>query len=180
MATSLTEAPRFVVQKHAARRLHYDVRLEVDGVMASWAVPKGPSYDPAVRRLAVHVEDHELEHRSFEGIIPGARYGPGAVIIWDEGTYTNESSRDGRPLSVRAAIDKGHVTVVLAGVKLHGGWHLVRTAPGSYGADSWLLIKRRDDEVDALRDIEAEEPASVRSGLTIEEIGSVDSPNTLL
>lgn len=164
--------PRFVVQLHAARRLHYDVRLEVDGVMASWAVPKGPCYDPAVRRLAVHVEDHDLSHRNFEGPTGGGK----GMIIWDEGTFRNESARDGTPLDLRAAIDKGHVTVVLDGVKLHGGWHLVRTPPGSYGRDSWLLIKRRDDEAVAGLDIEAALPASVRSGRTLEEVAAEPGP----
>jgi bifunctional non-homologous end joining protein LigD len=168
---------RFVIQKHAARRLHYDLRLEVDGVMPSWAVPKGPSYDPKVRRLAVHVEDHPLDYRTFEGRIPGGAYGAGAVIVWDEGTYHNDSDRDGTPLTVRQAMDKGHVTVWFQGAKLRGGWHLVRTAgkaSGAYGSgkDNWLLIKQADDRADPGRDVTRDEPASVVSGRTLEEVAA--------
>jgi bifunctional non-homologous end joining protein LigD len=168
---------RFVIQKHAARRLHYDLRLEVDGVMPSWAVPKGPSYDPKVRRLAVHVEDHPLDYRTFEGRIPGGAYGAGAVIVWDEGTYRNDSDRDGTPLTVRQAMDKGHVTVWFQGAKLRGGWHLVRTAgkaSGAYGSgkDNWLLIKQADDRADPGRDVTRDEPASVVSGRNLEEVAA--------
>jgi bifunctional non-homologous end joining protein LigD len=176
-AAPASEAPRFVIQKHAARRLHYDLRLEVDGVMPSWAVPKGPSYDPKVRRLAVHVEDHPLDYRTFEGRIPGGAYGAGAVIVWDEGTYRNESTRDGSPLTLRQAMDKGHVTVWFDGAKLHGGWHLVRTAgkaSGTYGSgrDNWLLIKQTDDRADPGRDVTGDEPASVITGRTLEEVAA--------
>jgi bifunctional non-homologous end joining protein LigD len=178
-----TEGLRFVIQKHAARRLHYDLRLETEGVMPSWAVPKGPSYDPTVRRLAVHVEDHPLDYRTFEGRIPGGAYGAGAVIVWDEGTYRNDSERDGTPLTLREAIDKGHVTVWFEGTKLTGGWHLIRThgsrTGGAYGAgkDNWLLIKRADDRADPDRDVTASEPASARSGRTLEEVvAGVEEP----
>jgi bifunctional non-homologous end joining protein LigD len=168
---------RFVVQKHAARRLHYDLRLEVDGVMPSWAVPKGPSYDPAVRRLAVHVEDHPLDYRTFEGRIPRGAYGAGAVIVWDHGTYRNDSTLDGHPISVRAAIDKGHVSVWFEGDKLHGGWHLIRTptSPSQVarpGADNWLLIKRRDEHADPARDVVVDAPESVQSGRTLEQVAA--------
>jgi bifunctional non-homologous end joining protein LigD len=176
------EALRFVIQKHAARRLHYDLRLEVDGVMPSWAVPKGPSYDPKVRRLAVHVEDHPLDYRTFEGRIPGGAYGAGAVIVWDEGTYRNESARDGTPLTLRQAMDKGHVVVWFDGAKLRGGWHLVRTtgkAAGAYGSgkDNWLLIKQTDDRADPGRDVTGDEPASVVSGRTLEEVAAGVGPD---
>jgi bifunctional non-homologous end joining protein LigD len=171
---------RFVVQKHAARRLHYDVRIEADGVLVSWAVPKGPSYDPAVRRLAVHVEDHPIDYRTFEGTIGTGTYGAGAVIVWDEGTYHNESAKNGDPIDVRAALEKGHVTIRLEGEKLRGGWHLIRA--GGHGpprrTDDWLMIKRRDDEADAGRDVVGDAPASVRSGLTVEQVaaGALDPP----
>ncbi len=175
---------RFVVQKHAARRLHYDLRLEADGVMPSWAVPKGPSYDPAVRRLAVHVEDHPLDYRTFEGQIPLGSYGAGAVIVWDHGTYRNDSTLDGHPISVRAAIDKGHVSVWFDGDKLHGGWHLIRTGkPASpadrHGADNWLLIKRRDDYADPGRDVVIDAPASVQSGRTLEQVAAADGAGSV-
>ncbi|HWG73325.1 MAG TPA: non-homologous end-joining DNA ligase [Acidimicrobiales bacterium] len=165
-------AGRFVVQEHAARRHHYDVRFEVDGVMASWAVPKGPSYDPKVRRLAVHVEDHPLDYRTFEGTIPKGEYGGGAVIVWDEGTYRNDSVDRGRPIGVRAAIDKGHLSVWLQGHKLRGGWSLVRTAGRADAERNWLMIKRRDDEVDPGRDVEADSPASVSTGRRLEEVAA--------
>jgi bifunctional non-homologous end joining protein LigD len=155
----------FVVQKHAARRLHYDVRFEVDGVMASWAVPKGPSYDPKVKRLAVHVEDHPLDYRTFEGNIPGGQYGSGSVIVWDEGTYRNMTERHGQPVGVRDAIDGGHLSVLLEGNKLRGGWALTRT-----GDNNWIMVKRRDETADGSLDIEADAPASVQSGRRLEEI----------
>jgi bifunctional non-homologous end joining protein LigD len=160
---------RFVVQNHAARRLHYDVRLEVDGVMASWAVPKGPSYDPKVKRLAVHVEDHPLDYRTFEGNIPGGQYGAGSVIVWDEGTYRNLTERDGKPVSVRDAIEAGHLSVWLEGHKLKGGWSFTRT--GRDG-DQWIMVKRRDERADPSLDIETAAPASVLSGRLIEEVAA--------
>src|SRR5271166_183594 len=125
-AEKKTERPHgarvFVVQKHDARRLHYDVRLEVDGAMVSWAVPKGPSYDPAVRRLAVQTEDHPMEYNEFEGRIPEGEYGAGDVLVWDRGTYETVP-----PGQERAMLAKGHLHVRLYGEKLVGEWHLVRT-----------------------------------------------------
>ena len=169
---SSTSWRRFVVQEHDARRHHFDVRFEVEGVMASWAVPKGPSYDPRARRLAVHVEDHPLDYRTFEGTIPKGEYGGGAVIVWDEGTYRNDSAENGRPIGVRAAIDKGHLSVWLEGEKLRGGWSLVRTARPGDAERSWLMIKRRDDQADPDRDVEADSPASVSTGRRLEEVAA--------
>jgi bifunctional non-homologous end joining protein LigD len=157
----------FVVQKHRARRLHYDFRLEVDGVMPSWAVPKGPSYDPKAKRLAVHVEDHPLDYRTFEGNIPGGEYGAGSVIVWDAGTYRNITEHNGEPVSMRDAIDKGHVSVWLDGTKLHGGWSLTRTRN-----DDWIMIKRRDEWADESVDVEESAPESTVSGRTIEEVAA--------
>ncbi len=158
-------SPRFVIQKHAARSLHYDLRLEVDGTLRSWAVPKGPSTDPRERRLAVEVEDHPLEYADFEGRIGSGNYGAGAVIIWDEGTYRNlDDSRD-----MAAAIEAGHAKFWLDGAKLRGGWTLQRTGRGD--KPQWLLIKRRDEAADARRNPESTEPESVRSGRTVEAIG---------
>ncbi|GAC1517398.1 MAG: hypothetical protein NVS1B12_02550 [Acidimicrobiales bacterium] len=162
--------PTFVIQKHAATRLHYDVRLEVDGVMPSWAVPKGPSYDPKVKRLAVHVEDHPLDYQTFEGTIPAGEYGGGAVIVWDRGTFRNLTERRGRPVPMRDAIDAGHVSVWLEGTKLRGGWSITRT--GQAGAkESWIMVKRRDETADPTLDITGEAPESVLSGRTVEEVG---------
>jgi bifunctional non-homologous end joining protein LigD len=150
----------FVVQKHAASRLHYDFRLAIGGVLVSWAVPKGPSLDPRERRLAVHVEDHPLSYAHFEGTIPKGEYGAGSVIVWDSGPFT---LREG-------SVASGSLKVTLLGRKLRGGWALVRMKPRD-GKDEWLLIKERDEFVDPDRDVTAEDPASVLSGLTVEEVG---------
>lgn len=155
--------PRFVVQKHDARRLHYDFRLEADGVLVSWAVPKGPSYDPKTKRLAVHVEDHPLDYEDFEGVIPEAQYGAGTVIVWDRGTYCNLTEKQGKPVSVAEAVRSGHLSIWLEGTKLSGGWSLNRTR--GYGeGDNWLLIKKADDHADPARDVTADEPLSVKTG----------------
>jgi DNA ligase D-like protein (predicted 3'-phosphoesterase) len=158
--------PVFVVQKHAATSLHYDFRLEVDGVMRSWAVPKGPSYDPGERRLAMAVDDHPMSWNEFEGVI-GPGYGAGTVIIWDKGTYRGTS---GKPME--DALEEGYARFVLEGVKLHGEWSLRRMS--GQRKESWLLSKRRDEHADQARDVVAEEPASAVSGLTIEEVAERD------
>ena len=140
LARARTVAPlRFVIQKHWASRLHYDFRLELDGVMLSWAVPKGPSLDPAHKRMAVRVEDHPLSYRSFEGEIPAGHYGAGRVIVWDQGHW--------RPLGdPRDGLAHGKLTFELQGEKLRGAWELIRTSrPGSSKQETWLLIKRRGD-----------------------------------
>jgi DNA ligase D-like protein (predicted 3'-phosphoesterase) len=149
----------FVVQEHAATAHHFDLRLEVDGAMRSWAVPKGPSLDPAVKRLAVEVEDHTIEYNAFEGVTDGGR-----VIVWDRGTY-----EQGGRVPWPQALDRGHAVFVLHGEKLKGGFALQRTRPGA--KPQWLLIKRRDDDARPESDIEAECPRSVLSGRTLEEIG---------
>src|ERR1700704_3601350 len=133
----MARRPIFVIQKHAARTLHYDLRLEVGGVLKSWAVPKGPSTDPREKRLAVEVEDHPLDYADFEGVIGEGNYGAGAVIVWDAGTYRNLDPER----SMAEAIDAGHVKVWLEGEKLRGGWTLQRTQRGR--KPQWLLIKRR-------------------------------------
>ncbi|MEO8702518.1 MAG: non-homologous end-joining DNA ligase [Kofleriaceae bacterium] len=152
----------FVIQKHAARRLHYDFRLEQDGVLWSWSVPKGPSLSPKDRRLAVRTEDHPLDYAGFEGIIPAGQYGGGAVVVWDRGTWEPEGD-------AREAMRRGRLTFTLHGDKLHGRWHLVRTRPGDR-TENWLLFKSDDDAADPAIDIVADKPASVISGRTIEEV----------
>jgi DNA ligase D-like protein (predicted 3'-phosphoesterase) len=156
-------APRFVIQKHDASTLHYDFRLEVDGTLRSWAVPKGPSTDPRVKRLAVEVEDHPLDYADCEGVI-GEGYGSGAVIVWDAGTYRNlDEDR-----SMAATLDAGHAKFWLEGEKLTGGWTLQRTGGGS--KPQWLLIKRRDEGADARRNPQSTQPESVKTGRTIEQV----------
>jgi bifunctional non-homologous end joining protein LigD len=159
---------RYVIQKHAARRLHYDLRLELDGVMKSWAVTRGPSLDPAEKRLAVHVEDHPIEYNAFEGTIPEGEYGGGTVMIWDRGTWTAE----GDP---HRGYAKGHLIFDLNGKKLRGRWHLVRmrSRPGERH-DNWLLIKGKDEEARAPgdRDILQEKSRSAATGRSIEEIAA--------
>jgi DNA ligase D-like protein (predicted 3'-phosphoesterase) len=142
----------FVVQEHQATAHHFDLRLEVDGVMRSWAVPKGPSLDPAVKRLAVEVEDHGLDHNDFEGVL-----GDGGVIVWDRGSY-----EQGGRVAWPEALDRGHAVLVLRGEKLRGGFALQRTRAGA--KPQWLLIKRRDDEARRGSDIVAERPESVITG----------------
>ncbi|HEY6524284.1 MAG TPA: DNA polymerase ligase N-terminal domain-containing protein [Solirubrobacteraceae bacterium] len=148
----------FVVQEHQATAHHYDLRLEVDGVMRSWAVPKGPSLDPAVKRLAVQVADHDTGHNTFEGAGHG-----GGVIVWDRGTY-----EQGGRVPWPEALDRGHAVFVLHGEKLEGGFALQRTGRGD--PPQWLLIKRRDDRARAGSDVVAERPESVVSGQTLAEI----------
>jgi len=163
--------PVFVVQKHRARTLHYDFRLEVDGVLKSWAVPKGPSVNPGDKRLAVLVEDHPLDYADFEGVIPEGEYGAGAVLVWDRGTYGNlkEEAGEGDAVSMADALRAGEVAVRLEGEKLCGGFALVRTRMGG-NPKNWLLIKMKDADADPRRNPVENEPASVLTGRTIEEI----------
>jgi bifunctional non-homologous end joining protein LigD len=158
----------FVIQKHAASHLHYDLRLELDGVMKSWAVPKGPSLDPTVRRLAMEVEDHPISYNTFEGTIPQGEYGGGTVMLWDRGTY--EADDEGGAASLRRGYEKGELRFVMHGKRLRGGFVLARLRRP--GRPQWLLIKRRDDHADEARDITAEETTSVVTKRTMEQIAS--------
>ncbi len=165
----------FCVQKHLASHLHYDFRLEHNGVLLSWAVPKGPSLDPATKRLAMHVEDHPLEYGTFEGVIPEG-YGAGIVMLWDEGTWTPEVD------DVDAALKKGDLKFTLDGYKLKGSWVLVRTRgwgggkrSGSDDGKNWLLIKHRDEWAGDV-DIAAFAPKSVKSEGDFEDILAADTP----
>lgn len=163
--------PIFVIQKHAASRLHYDFRLEIDGVLASWAVPKGPSTDPEDRRLAVPTEDHPLDYADFEGVIPEGSYGAGTVLVWDTGTYQNLRAEDpAHPMSMEESLRDGKVLIWLEGKKLRGGYALVRTNMG--GTKNWLLIKERDLQADAHCNPVSNEPNSVLTGKSLEEIAS--------
>jgi len=160
--------PIFVIQKHAARHLHYDFRLEVDGVLKSWAIPKGPSTDPKDKRLAVPTEDHPLEYAGFEGVIPPGEYGAGAVLVWDAGPYRNLTAKKGAPIPMDQAVEHGHVKVWLEGRKLKGGYALTRFKQGK--DEAWLLIKADDAEADPTGDLVTTRPESILSGRTIEEI----------
>jgi bifunctional non-homologous end joining protein LigD len=168
------KSPRlaYVIQKHAASRLHYDLRLELDGVMKSWAVPKGPSLDPAVKRLAIHVEDHPIEYNQFEGAIPAGEYGGGTVMIWDFGTYTSAGDVDDPEAALRAGYRKGDFKFVLRGRRLKGSWVLVRTKGRGDRSrqQQWLLIKHRDKTAEP--DIDPTEAylTSARTGRTMDEI----------
>ncbi len=153
-------APGFVVQIHDASTMHFDFRLEVDGVLKSWSVPKGPSSDPREKRLAMPTEDHPLEYREFEGVIPSGEYGAGTVIVWDEGTF--------RPLTedFPAALERGHVKFWLDGRKLHGGYALTRFrgGDGDDGREAWLLVKERDER--AASEARTPDPVRARSAVT--------------
>ncbi len=159
--------PRFVVQQHAARRLHYDVRLEIDGVLVSWAVPKGPSMDHAVRRLAVRTEDHPMDYAGFEGAIPRGEYGGGTVVVWDAGVWHNLTESKGRLKPPEEAVARGHVRAWLEGEKLLGAWDFVRTDDRN-----WLMIKVADAAADPELDPVRDEPRSVLSGRTLEEVAA--------
>ena len=154
----------FVIQKHRASHLHYDLRLEMDGVLKSWAVPKGPSLDPSVRRLAMAVEDHPLDYADFEGIIPEGEYGGGTVMVWDKGTYVPETN-------MADGFSKGELKFSLQGTKLKGSWALVRTS-----GRHWLLIKHRDQHV-ITEEITLAAPRSVVTGRTLAEIAEDEGGN---
>jgi DNA ligase D-like protein (predicted 3'-phosphoesterase) len=164
-----SSSPIFVIQKHAATTLHYDFRLEVDGVLKSWAVPKGPSTDPREKRLAMAVEDHDLDYADFEGLIEGD-YGAGAVIVWDTGPYRNRTERDGRTIALGRALADGHAVVELEGRKLRGRYALTRT--DTEPRERWLLVKVRDEAADARRNPISTQPESVLTGRTIEQVAS--------
>lgn len=156
-------APHFVVQHHAARSDHYDFRLEIDGVLVSWAIPKGPSTNPKDKRMARRTEDHPLDYETFEGVIPPGEYGAGRVIVWDRGTYRNEGSHD-----MGEALEQGHLSVRLDGEKLSGGYALTRMRQGN--DEAWLLVKRSDEDADARRRPVRSQPESVLSGRTLDEL----------
>jgi len=165
-------ALRFVIQKHAASSLHFDFRLELDGVMKSWAVPKGPSLDPAVKRLAIQVEDHPIDYNTFEGTIPESEYGGGTVMLWDRGSYTAADESADAKAELRRGYESGEMSFVLNGERLHGAWALIRTRRGARGKSQWLLVKRRDDDAEPESDVVAQYETSVATGRTMEEIAA--------
>ncbi len=159
--------PMFVIQKHDASNLHYDFRLEIDGTLKSWAVPKGPSTDPSEKRLAVPVEDHPVEYGDFEGVIPEGQYGAGTVMIWDKGTYQNLKKEDGKTVPMKECYDNGRIEISLKGKKISGGYALVKMKNRD---GNWLLIKMDDEEADARRNPVSTENKSAKSGRTLKEI----------
>jgi bifunctional non-homologous end joining protein LigD len=167
---------RFVIQKHAASHLHFDLRLELDGVMKSWAVPKGPSLDPSVKRLAMQVEDHPIDYNTFEGTIPKGEYGGGTVMLWDRGTYSSDvaTSPDEEENAIREGLKRGDLKITFHGDRLHGSYALIRmkfARDGSSSKPQWLLIKHRDEFAND-QDVIAENMTSVDTGRTMEEIAS--------
>ena len=158
----------YCIQKHRASTLHYDLRLQIGGALASWAVPKGPSTDPADKRLAIRVDDHPLDYADFEGVIPEDSYGAGAVMLWDRGTHENLKDR-----SLEDALADGHLEVFIQGEKLQGGYALVKMQ--GRGEDNWLLIKMDDDHARRHIDITEAAPHSVASGRTLEGIAAEDA-----
>lgn len=165
----------FVIQKHDASNLHYDLRLESEGVMKSWAVPKGPSMDPKVRRLAVPTEDHPLSYNTFEGVIPEGNYGAGTVIVWDRGTFKNTKGED---VSFAENLKEGHATIVFNGEKLKGKFALIRTKRGGKRLQ-WLFFKMKDDYAKPGSDVLSEEPNSVKTGRSLEEVAEQEAPSEL-
>lgn len=167
--------PRFVIQKHAATSLHYDLRLEIGGGLASWAVPKGPSLDPSVKRLAMRTEEHPLEYLEWEGVIPKGSYGGGEMIVWDRGVFQNVSGTElggkdpGKKISLEESLEKGDLKIFLLGDKVKGAFALFRTSkPGE--REQWLLVKKKGEGADARRNPTSTQPESVLSGRTIEDL----------
>src|ERR1700742_1061915 len=164
-----SKAPTFVIQKHAASHLHFDLRLEFDGTFRSWAVPKGPSLDPKDRRMAMEVEDHPLDYGDFEGTIPKGQYGGGTVMLWDRGYWAPEKGFE----KIGAALAKGELKFVMEGERMHGSWVIVRTKRDSRGKASWLLIKHRDEgAVEGDMTGPTEDDRSVASARTMTEIAN--------
>jgi DNA ligase D-like protein (predicted 3'-phosphoesterase) len=155
----------FVVQKHDASNLHYDFRLEIDNVLKSWAIPKGPSLNPKDKRLAIETEDHPIDYAGFEGRIPEGQYGAGTVMVWDKGSFENSSKKDDKEISLKDAYKKGHITFILKGKKLKGEFSLIKTKRNN----QWLLIKKNDKEADKRKNI-LNEDKSAKSGKTLKQI----------
>ncbi|MEU1462253.1 DNA polymerase ligase N-terminal domain-containing protein [Streptomyces sp. NPDC005727] len=165
--------PRFVVQIHDARRMHFDFRLQVGDVLKSWSVPKGPSTDPGDKRLAVPTEDHPLEYEDFEGVIPQGEYGGGTVIVWEHGTYEPLShDRRGRPPDFAESLEHGHATFRLHGAKLHGDWALTRFRGGPDEEESWLLVRKGPAQAKGHGTPDPRRARSVRTGRTLAQVAA--------
>lgn len=169
--------PIFVIQKHDATNLHYDFRLEIDNTLKSWSVPKGPSTDPSVKRMAIPTEDHPIKYADFEGVIPEGEYGGGTVMIWDTGTIeSNKKDEDGNIISLEESFRAGSIEVTLHGKKLKGGYNLVEMKGGKMKGN-WLLMKQDDDTADARRNPVSTQSKSVVSGRTLKQIAKEESEN---
>jgi DNA ligase D-like protein (predicted 3'-phosphoesterase) len=169
--------PIFVIHEHDASSRHWDFRLEVDGVLRSWAIPKGPSTDPRQKRLAVATEDHPLEYADFEGVIPDGEYGAGTVLVWDAGPYRNLSTDDdGAEVPVDAALDRGVCEIWIEGRKLRGGYALIHSKLGGKQAH-WLLVKMKDEGADARRHPTRTEPCSVLTGRSLDRVAEDEAPD---
>ena len=164
--------PIYVIQKHDASNLHYDLRLESGGVLKSWAVPKGPSMDPKVKRLAVPTEDHPMAYADFEGVIPEGHYGAGTVIVWDSGTFRNSKSEGA---SFSDNLGDGHATIFIDGVKLRGEFALIRTKRGG-AKPQWLFFKMKDEYAEPGGDVTAEQPNSSKTGRSLAEVAEEEQP----
>lgn len=167
------DALEFVVQIHDASRMHFDFRLEVDGVLKSWAVPKGPSHDPTVKRLAVPTEDHPMDYRDFEGVIAKDEYGGGTVIVWDHGTYRSMATdKRGNEVPFAEALEGGHASFWMEGSKLHGGFALTRTRNGPGEQETWILVKRKDQYAKSGDGTEPRRAKSVLTGRTLRQVAT--------
>ena len=162
--------PIYVIQKHDASNLHYDLRLESEGVLKSWAVPKGPSMDPSVKRLAIPTEDHPIEYADFEGVIPEAHYGAGTVILWDNGYYENTKENE----SFEKSLKEGHSTIRIHGKKLKGEFALIRTGKGK--TPRWLFFKMKGEEAEPGSDITETKPNSVKTQRSLKEVREEEEP----
>ncbi|MFP4460372.1 MAG: DNA polymerase ligase N-terminal domain-containing protein [Candidatus Zixiibacteriota bacterium] len=168
------EHPIFVIQKHDASNLHYDVRIEIDDVLKSWAVPKGPSTNPKTRRLMLPTEDHPLGYADFEGVIPEDEYGGGTVMVWDRGSYHKIEDDDEEKGTVKEQFEDGHINIYLEGEKIKGGYAFIRTDDGEDA--KWLMIKMKDDWADARRKPTSTDKKSVKTGRSMEEIAKEEEP----
>ncbi|MEV6118754.1 DNA polymerase ligase N-terminal domain-containing protein [Streptomyces sp. NPDC052109] len=167
------DEPRFVVQIHDARRMHFDFRLQVADVLKSWAIPKGPSTDPGDKRMAVPTEDHPLEYEDFEGVIPKGEYGGGTVIVWDRGTYEPLShDRRGRPVEFAESLERGHATFRLHGSKLHGEYALTRFRGGADEEEAWLLVRKGPARSAGHGTPDPRRARSVRTGRTLAQVAA--------
>ena len=164
------EEPVFVIQKHGVTCLHYDLRLEVNGVLKSWSMPSGPSSDSRDRRLAITTEDHPLEYQDFEGVIPRGQPGAGQVIVWDHGTYRNITDDPDHPTPMARAIDDGKVEIFFEGTKIKGGYALIRMHRADEEREDWLLIKLKDEYVGSLPEDLEDRPESVLTGRTVKDL----------